>query len=87
LRYAENSDDLARIARVAETAGTETAGVFALLGKARIFRATKRLTEVALLAIGLLSALAAQVLAAAFWFLRRWLRRVDTGRKDRQGMA
>ena len=85
LRYAENSDDLARIARVAETAGTETAGVFAVLGKARIFRATKRLTEMALLAIGLLSALAAQVLAAAFWLLRRWLRRVDSGKKDRQG--
>lgn len=87
LRYAESSDDLARIARIAETAGTETAGVFALLGKARVFRATKRLTEMALMTVGLVSALAAQVLAVAFWLVRRWLRRLDSGRKDRQGMA
>ena len=63
LRFAESSDELATVARVAEAAGPETRGVFALLGKARAIRAAKRLTELAWLAIGLLSALAAQVLA------------------------
>ncbi|WP_413720488.1 hypothetical protein [Silicimonas sp. MF1-12-2] len=77
LRYADTPDELASVARVTETAGAETRGLFATLGKARVIRATKTLTELALLAIGLLSALTAQVLAIAVWLLRRWLRRVD----------
>lgn len=85
LRHADTPDELASVARVAEAAGPETRGVFAVLGKARVIRATKRLTDMALLAIGLLAALAAQVLALALWMLRRWLRRVDRGRQGRQG--
>ena len=73
LRYADDTATLARITRVAETAGPETRGTFAVLGKARVIRATRRLSELTMLAIGLLAALAAQVLALILWYLRRLL--------------
>ncbi len=85
LRYADTPDELAGVARVADATGAETRGAFAILGKARVIRATKRLTEMALLAIGLLSALAAQLLALALWLLRRSLRRLDRPRGRRHG--
>lgn len=87
LRFAENSDELAAVARVTEATGGETRSVFALLGKARVLRAAKRLTELAWLAIGLLSALAMQVMAWLIWALRRWLARLDRNRNSRQGAA
>lgn len=85
LRFAGNSEELATVARVTEAAGPEAHGIFALLGKARVLRAAKRLTEIAWLAIGLLSALAMQVMAWLIWTLRRMLRRVDRPPHNRQG--
>lgn len=84
LRYADTSDELATVARVTEAAGSETRGVFALLGKARVVAATKTLTEMVRLAIGLLTALTVQGLALGLWLLRRRLRRVDSRRREGQ---
>ena len=71
LRYAEDAETLTRIARVAEVAGTETRGAFAVLGKTRVIRATQRLSEFAILTLTLLAALAGQLLAIALWIIRR----------------
>ena len=71
LRLADSTPELTRIARVAETAGTETRGTFAVLGKARVLRVAQRLSEAAMLAIALLAALAGQLLALLLWFLAR----------------
>ncbi len=74
LRLADTAPELSRIARVAETAGSETRGTFAVLGKARILRVATRLTEAALLAISLLIALAGQLLMILLWGVRRLIR-------------
>lgn len=74
LRYADNTDDLARIARVASAAGDETRGTIAILGKARVLRLTTRLTDMALLTAALLAALAGQILSFVLWLARRALR-------------
>jgi hypothetical protein len=71
LRLAETTPELTRIARIAETAGAETRGTFAVLGKARVLRVAQRLSEAALLAIALLIALAGQILTLLLWFLAR----------------
>ena len=74
LRLAETTPELTRIARIAETAGTETRGTFAVLGKARVLRVAQKLSEAALLAIALLIALAGQLLALLLWILARLTR-------------
>ncbi len=74
LRYAETTDELARLARVAESAGGNTRGTLAVLGKSRVLRLTHRLTELAMLAIALVAALAAQILTILFWYIRRQFR-------------
>ena len=74
LRLADSAPELARIARVTETAGGEARGTFAVLGKARVLRVAQRLTEAALLALALLIALAGQLLMILLWFLRRLAR-------------
>ncbi|MCV6593949.1 MAG: hypothetical protein OIF48_13415 [Silicimonas sp.] len=73
LRLADSAPELTRIARVAETAGAETRGTFAVLGKSRVMRVAQRLTEAALLALTLLAALAAQLLTLILWLIRRAL--------------
>lgn len=73
LRRAENTEDLARIARVADSAGPETRGTFAVLGTSRTLRLAHRLSELTLLALGLLAALLSQLLTIALWLIRRWL--------------
>lgn len=74
MRYADNTDELARIARVASAAGGETRGTIAILGKARVLRLATRLTDMALLTAALLAALAGQVLSFVLWLARRALR-------------
>ena len=85
LRYADTTDELSDLARVAETLGSETRGTLAILGKSRVLRLTHRLAELALFALALLAALAGQVLALLFWLIRRQLRdpvaHTDTPRK------
>ena len=79
LRLADSAPELTRIARVAETAGSETRGTFAVLGKARVLRVAQRLTEAALLALSLLIALAGQLLLILLWWFKRLAR--GQGRK------
>lgn len=83
LRLAENTPELTRIARIAETAGTETRGTFAVLGKARVLRVAQRLSEAAMLAIALLAALALQLLAFILWMLARLTRGQDRTARPR----
>ncbi|MFQ6551521.1 hypothetical protein AAD018_004140 [Aestuariibius insulae] len=51
LRHVDNAEDVARLARVAEAAGPATRSRFAVLGKARVFRATVRLSDMAVTAL------------------------------------
>ena len=74
LRHAGSTGELARIARVAEATGNDTRATFAILGKARVLRAAYRLTDLALMTIAFLAALAGQVLAFLLWWVRRVLR-------------
>ena len=74
LKHAESTGDLARIARVAETAGTEARGSFAILGATRALRLTHRLAELSLIALALLAAVLGQVLTIVLWLIRARLR-------------
>lgn len=87
LRHAESTEDLARIARVANAAGGETRGTLAVLGKARALRLTTRLTDMAMLAAGLLAALAGQVVSLLLWALRRMLRAGGQRPRPRAGSS
>lgn len=75
LKRAETTEDLTRIARVAETAGPETRGAFALLGTARTLRLTHRLTDLAILTVAVIAAFLGQMLAFALWLVRRMVPR------------
>ncbi len=83
LRYADNTDDLARVARVANAAGDETRASLAVLGKARALRLTTRLTDMAMLTGALLAALGGQILSFVIWLMRRALRPGGQGRTPR----
>ncbi|SHI79165.1 hypothetical protein [Wenxinia saemankumensis] len=69
LRHVDGPDDAARLARAAEAMGPETRAAFDVLGKARVFRALVRLSGLALLAAGMVYALALQV---ALWLAGRF---------------
>ncbi|WP_146180744.1 hypothetical protein [Thalassorhabdomicrobium marinisediminis] len=62
LRHVDSAEDAARLARVSAAMGPRTGKAFAVLGKARVFRAAVRLTDLALGAVAALAALAAQAL-------------------------
>ena len=83
LRRAESTEDLARLARVANATGDETRATLAVLGKARLVRLTTRLADTAILAAALLAALAGQLVALAVWLLRRMLRPAPGGQRRR----
>ena len=46
LRHVDSAEDAARLARVSEVAGPETRASFLVLGKARVFRAVVRLSDI-----------------------------------------
>ena len=62
VRYADTPSELARLARVTEATGEEARGLFALLGKSRVMRATLRLPRRVL-------ALHAMLAGAVAWLL------------------
>ncbi len=68
LRHVDNAEDVAKLARVAEAAGPATRSRFAVLGKARVFRATVRLSDMAVTALllGYAALLQALVIIAQF---------------------
>ena len=74
LGYADTTDDLASLARLADAQGPATRGTLRILGKARSFRMMHRLTDLALATLALLAALAGQCLAACLWAARRAIR-------------
>ena len=80
LRHVDGPADAARLARVADAAGPATRGHFEALGKARVLRATVRLTRGAAVFLALLAGLAVQVLLMLGSLL---LRRIARGRRLR----
>ncbi len=68
MRHVDGPEDAARLARVAEAAGPRTARSFAVLGPARVFRATTRLSRMAAgtLALIWLSVLQLGTMAAGY---------------------
>jgi len=63
LRHVDGPQDAARLARVAEVQGPGTRATFEVLGKSRVFRATVRLTDLAVSALAALGLLAHRGLA------------------------
>lgn len=61
MRFADAPDDLARLARLSETAGGETRAALRVLGPARAYRALDRLAAPFLAALGLVGLVAAQI--------------------------
>lgn len=61
LRLADNTDELARLARLSEAAGKDTRKSLAVLGKARSLRMLHRLSDLMVATIGLTLAIAAQI--------------------------
>ncbi|NCO20658.1 MAG: hypothetical protein GW905_01300 [Rhodobacterales bacterium] len=74
LRQVDSAEDAASLARLARASGPQTRGTLHLLGKARAFRATLRLSDLALGTLALLAALAGQVAALLLALLRRAVR-------------
>ncbi|MGR3570335.1 hypothetical protein [Brevirhabdus sp.] len=79
LRVAETPEDLTRLARLSDATGPSTRATLDILGPSRAFRLLTRLSDLARLALGLITVLLAQigglVGSAALWLLRRHLRR------------
>lgn len=61
LRYVDTADDAATLARVSDALGPRTRHAFAVLGKARVLRATVRLSDLAISAAFAIYALAIQM--------------------------
>lgn len=76
LRHVETAEDAARMARLSAVAGRETRAVVEVLGPARAFRALTRVSDLALAAIGLAAAFAAQLGSLALLLLLRALGRM-----------
>lgn len=62
MRHVDTAEDAARLARVSEAAGPKTRGIFEVLGKSRVMRATIRLSDLAVGAAVAMYALAMQIL-------------------------
>jgi len=62
LRHVDNAPDAARLARVSDAMGTKSRGAFEVLGKTRVFRATIRISNLAIGATLAIYALALQLL-------------------------
>ncbi|WP_055682807.1 hypothetical protein [Jannaschia rubra] len=90
-RHVDGPEDAARLARVAEAAGPRTTRSFAVLGKARVFRATVRLSRAAagtLLLIWLSLAQVAAVLGTRTTaLLLRWLAPKPVDRRRGAGQS
>jgi hypothetical protein len=61
LRHVETAEDAARLARTADALGPETRVAMEVLGPARVFRSLTRVSDLALLTVSLLTALAVQI--------------------------
>jgi hypothetical protein len=61
LRHVETADDAARLARTADALGPRTRVAMEVLGPARVFRGLTRVSDLALLTIGLVTALFVQL--------------------------
>ncbi len=79
LRHVDTAEDAARLARTAEALGPRTRVAMEVLGPARVFRSLTRVSDLALLTMGLLAALLAQLgglcASLALGAARRSLRR------------
>lgn len=76
LRHIENVDDAAELAQVSKVAGKQTREVIEVLGLQKAAKAIRRLSDLAMVTIGLLCTLAGQILALATPVSLRLLRRV-----------
>ncbi len=83
LKHVNNGKDAAALASVSKVAGKRTRGTVEVLGLARAAAAVKRLSNLFILAIGLIIALAGQLAALATPVCTHLLRRiVDPGREE-----
>lgn len=74
MRRIDTAQDARRMARLAEIEGPRTRRTLAALGKSRAFRLLLRISDLALLASGLLAALAMQIASLAGAWMRRMVR-------------
>ena len=75
MAHVESTRDASRLARLAEAAGPATRGTLDALGKRRAFRLTVRISDLAVVAMGLVYAMALQVLVLLAGLTGRPLRR------------
>jgi len=74
LRHVDTAEDAKNLARIAEIQGPRTRHTIEVLGKARTFRLLHRVSDLALLTVGLLTALGLQLLSLGGMILRAALR-------------
>jgi hypothetical protein len=74
MKHVDTAEDAKNPARLSDAAGPRTTHVIETLGKSRSFRLVHRLSDMALLTVSLLAALALQLLALTSGVLRRVLR-------------
>lgn len=75
MRHIDSAAEAAGLARVATLEGAGTRATLRVIGKSRTLRALVRVSNLALLTIGLLTALALQGVSTLGWLMRRMLRR------------
>jgi hypothetical protein len=75
MRHVETAEDAARLARTAEALGPQTRVAMEVLGPARVFRSLTRVSDLALLTVGLLTALFVQLGGLALSLVLRRVRR------------
>ena len=85
LRHVDSAEDLTRLSRVAEAAGTKTRPAFEVLGKARVFRLLDRVAGMVFVTLGLLALLWSQLVSLLVWLAGRLLRRA--ARRPRRAAA
>ena len=86
LKHVDNAGDAARLANVSKVAGKRTRGTVEVLGLARAGAAVRRLSNLVMLAIGLVVALAGQLATLASPVCMHLLRRiVDPGKEKDEG--
>ena len=83
LKHVDSGKDAAELARISKVAGKRTRGTVEVLGLKRAGTAIKRLSNLFMLAVGLIATLAGQLAALSTPVCLRLLRRmVGPGRKD-----
>lgn len=87
LRYADNADELSRLARLSEVAGKDTRKALEALGKPLSLRLLNRVSDLAVAAIGLLALVAAQIVSLVLAILKLMLRRSIASKRNGKSLT